>query len=297
MQRAKIIYHLLAILIVLIWGITFVNTKVLLQYGMMPEEIFVVRFLIAYICIWTISPRKLFSATFYDELLMLLLGMTGGSAYFICENFALTMSYTTNVSFIVCTAPLLTTILALLFIRDVKASPKLIGGSLTALAGVAIVIFNGRFVLHLNPLGDMLALGASLCWAIYSILMRGVANRYGAVFVTRKVFFYGLVTMLPVFIFRHWHFPLSGFLVPQVWGNFVFLGFIASFACFVLWSLAIKKIGALSTSNYVYLNPITTVVASAIVLHERFTPIAGIGAALILIGIYLANTAKFIGNK
>jgi drug/metabolite transporter (DMT)-like permease len=108
MQRNKTFYHLLAISIVLIWGVTFVNTKVLLQYGMRPEEIFMVRFFIAYVCIWTMSPRRLFSDTWHDELLMVLLGMTGGSMYFLSENFSLTMNYTTNVSFIVCTAPMLT---------------------------------------------------------------------------------------------------------------------------------------------------------------------------------------------
>ena len=193
-----------------------------------------------------------------------------------------------------CTAPLLTTVLALIFLKNVKASAKLICGSLIALAGVAVVIFNGHFVLHLNPLGDVLALAAALCWAVYSVLIPKMTNRYGAVFVTRKVFFYGLITMLPVFAVRPWHFPLSGFLVPQVWTNIIFLGFIASFACFVSWSFAVKKIGALKTSNYVYLNPVTTVVASAIVLNERFTPIAFVGSLLILLGIYLANTAKSI---
>jgi drug/metabolite transporter (DMT)-like permease len=53
--------------------------------------------------------------------------------------------------------------------------------------------------------------------------------------------------------------------------------------------VAVKKIGALRTSNYVYLNPITTVIASALFLNEPMTAIAYAGSMLILLGVYLAN--------
>ena len=161
--------------------------------------------------------------------------------------------------------------------------------STLALTGVGLVIFNGHFVLQLNPLGDLLALAAAVCWAIYSILMKGVSRRYSAVFITRKVFFYGLVTMLPFFAVTPWTFPLSGLLRPEIWGNLLFLGVVASFLCFALWSLSIKKLGALKASNYVYLNPVTTVVANALVLNEPMTWMAGVGSAMILTGVFLAN--------
>ena len=283
-------YHLLAIAVILVWGITFVNTKVLILHGLKPTEIFMVRFFLAYVGIWFISPRRLWSDSWKDEGLMVLLGLTGGSMYFVAENVAIGISYVNNVSFIVCTAPLITTVLAILFIRNVKATPRLIGGSLLAMAGVAVVIFNGRFVLRLNPLGDALALAAAFCWAAYSLLMRKVTRHYGAVFITRKVFAYGLLTMLPFYLFTQSSTSLSLFLQPVVWGNLLFLGLIASFACFILWNLAIKKVGALKTSNYVYLNPVTTVVASALILSEPMTIMAWIGSAMILAGVWLANT-------
>ena len=110
-------------------------------------------------------------------------------------------------------------------------------------------------------------------------------------FVTRKVFFYGLVTVLPVYLLRPWNFPLQGFLQPAVWGNLLFLGVVASFACFALWSFVIKKIGAISASNYIYLNPVSTVVASALVLHEHMTILAFMGAGSILLGVYIVSKA------
>lgn len=290
--KSNIIYHITAIVVVLIWGCTFVSSKVLILHGMTPEEIFIVRFLIAYVCIWLFSPRRLFSDNMKDEGRMVLLGLTGGSIYFVTENNALGIGYVNDISFIVCTAPLLTTLLAIALFRDVHATWKILSASLLALLGVALVIFNGHFVLHLNPLGDALALGASLCWAIYSLLLRGVSNRYGAVFITRKVFFYGLVTMVPFFLVKPWNFPLSHFCNSVVWGNLLFLGFVASFLCFFLWSWVTKKIGALKTANYVYLNPISTVVVSAIFLNERMAPIAVVGSLLILAGVFVANKQK-----
>ena len=289
---SKFWIHFLAAVVVLIWGCTFINSKLLLNHGMEAHEIYALRFLFAYVCILFISPRKLLSESWQDELRMFVLGITGGTLYFITENEAVRIGYVNNVSFIVCTAPMVTTLLALIFIKEVKATRNLVVGTILATLGVGFVIFNGHFVLNLNPLGDMLALCACLCWAIYSILLKNVSEKYSAVFITRKVFFYGLVTVLPVFIFSPWHFSLNSFMRPVVWGNLLFLGFVASFMCFVLWSWVSKQLGALVASNYIYLNPISTVVFSAIFLGETMTPMAFIGSSMILFGVYLSNKPK-----
>lgn len=289
---SKFWIHFLAAVIVLIWGCTFINSKLLLNHGMEAHEIYALRFLFAYVCILFISPRKLWSDSWQDELRMFVLGITGGTLYFITENEAVRIGYVNNVSFIVCTAPMVTTLLALIFIKEVKATRNLVVGTILATLGVGFVIFNGHFVLNLNPLGDMLALCACLCWAIYSILLKNVSEKYSAVFITRKVFFYGLVTVLPVFIFSPWHFSLNSFMRPVVWGNLLFLGFVASFMCFVLWSWVSKQLGALVASNYIYLNPISTVVFSAIFLGETMTLMAFIGSSMILFGVYLSNKPK-----
>ncbi len=289
-------YHVLGIVVVLIWGVTFVNSKVLLNHGMQAHEIFFVRFLLAYACIWALSPHRLWSDNLTDELRMAVLGITGGSLYFVTENMAVKIGYVNNVSLIVCTAPLLTTLLALLFLKDVKASRPLVMGSIAATVGVSLVVFNGHIYLKINPLGDVLAISAALCWAIYSIQLRSLSH-YSSVFVTRKVFFYGLLTVLPVFLLKPWHYPLHQLLQPVVAGNLLFLGLIASFSCFALWSFVSKKIGALTASNYIYLNPVSTMITSGIVLHERMTWMACLGSILIFMGVYLANKGIPHSNK
>ena len=291
----KLGYHLLAILTIAIWGVTFVNTKVLLQHGLQPMEIFLLRFIVAYLCIWTISPRRLWSNSWKDEGLFLVLGLVGGSLYFVTENNAIGLTYVNNVALIVCTAPLITTLLAsspLLSLFGMKPIPvPLLGwvGSLMALFGVGMVIYNGHFVLKLSPLGDFLALAAAFCWAVYSLVIKKVSSRYSATFMTRKVFFYGILTVLPMFMVKPWQLSLEKLLIPAVWMNLLFLSVVASFLCFLWWSVAVKKIGALRTSNYVYLNPITTVIASALFLNEPMTTMAFAGSVLILLGVYMAN--------
>ena len=288
-MNQKLLWHLIAVGAVAVWGTTFVNTKVLYNSGLTPSEIFFLRFLIAYVAIWFISPRKLFANSWRDEGLMLLLGITGGSLFFVAENSAVGLTYVNNVSFITSTSPLITVILGIVFVKSIKATWTLITGSLIALLGVGIVIFNGSFILHLNPWGDLLALLTAVCWAVYSLLMKAVSIKYSAVFITRKIFFYGLVPVLPMFLIDPWTATFSMLMTPKVVLNLLFLGLIASFLCFSLWTVVIARLGVMTASNYQYLNPITTVVASAIFLSEPMTAIAYMGSALILIGVAVSN--------
>lgn len=262
-------WHLTAIVVVGIWGMTFISTRVLIENELTPQEIFLLRFLIAYVGIWFISPRTLLCRTWRDEGWMLLAGVTGGSLYFLTENTALEVTLTTNVAFIVCSTPLLTMLLARLFYRSERATWWLVGGSLLALLGVGLVIFNGNFVLKLSPLGDVLSLTAALCWAFYSLIMRQVADRYSTAFITRKVFFYGVLTILPAFLVRPWQFPLEAFARPAVWMNLLFLSVLASLVCFAVWNVILKRLGTVRASNYIYLNPIFTSVGSLLFWANR----------------------------
>jgi len=287
--RGQWAFHLTAILIVGIWGLTFISTKLLIGCGMTPQEIFLLRFSVAYIGIWFLSHRKWWADTWRDELWLLLGGVTGGSFYFLTENTALEYTLATNVSFLVCTTPLLTTLLSGVFFRKEKVTRALVVGSLTALAGVALVVCNGHFVLRLSPAGDLLSLLASLSWAFYSLIMRRMSDRYEVTFITRKIFFYGILTILPVFLVRPWQFDVSRLLDLSVLGHLLFLGVLASLVCFAVWNVVLKRLGTVRASNYIYLNPVFTLAGSALVLGERLTPMAWAGVLLILGGVYGAG--------
>ncbi len=272
-----------------IWGTTFVSTKVLIGNGLSPIEIFTYRFALAYVVILFFSPRKLFADSWRDELLMVAVGFTGGSLYFVTENTALETTLASNVSLLVCTAPIWTAILSRIFYPREQLGGKLWLGTVVAMAGSALVVFNGSFVLKLNPVGDALSIAAALSWAVYSIVMRGLGRRYGVMFITRKVFFYGLATLLPFLLLPGADYDPATLLQPAVWSNLLFLGLVASLVCFAVWNRVMNEIGVVAASNYIYLNPAFTMSAAALVLGERITWIAACGLILIAAGLWFAE--------
>lgn len=295
-QDTRLIAHLVACITVIIWGTTFVWTKLLITAGLSPAQIFTLRFIIAYVLMlgfslmWQKRTRhKWFADSWSDELLMVALGITGGSIYFFTENEALRFTTATNVSLIVCSCPLFTLLTHRLFYRSQRLGGKQMLGSVIACVGMTIVVLNGRFILQLSPVGDLLAFAACLSWAFYSLLMKPALKRYSSVFITRKVFFYGVLTILPYYLFVPGFPSLNVLLQPDVLTNLLFLGCIASMLCFLVWNWCIRRLGAIEATNWVYLNPLATIVAASLVLGEEITPYFLIGSALILLGLYLTE--------
>ena len=331
-------YHLVAFVTVAIWGSTFVFTKMLLQSGLTPAQIFTLRFVIAYLLLLCFSfvrgkvsyspPEsgggrgglkkrlfrppltppdsggefRLFSASWRDELLMIALGITGGSVYFLAENAAMLYTTATNTSLIVCSCPLFAMLLvAIVYRRSEHISKVQALGSIIACMGMAIVVLNGHFVLHLSPLGDMLAFAACLCWAVYSLFVKAAIERYSSLFITRKVFFYGLLTIIPYYILRPSEATIFSFSIfnfqLSILLNLLFLGVVASMLCYLLWNWVISKLGAVVATNWVYFNPITTICFAWWLLNERITIWFLLGSALILIGMYLSDKRSFIKKR
>ncbi len=293
MSNCKFTYHIIAFLVVAIWGSTFVVTKLLLLAGFSPAQIFTLRFIIGYALLLAMAafqrPFRWFAKNWKDELIMLGLGLMGGSLYFLTENAAMNFTTTSNTALIVCLCPLFSALLISIFYREERLRSIQIVGSLLAVVGVAIVVLNGRFVLHLSPIGDLLAFAACLCWAGYSLLIIPASKRYDTLFVTRKLFFYGLVTMIPYYVvYPEWP-TLEQLTEPQTMVELLFLGAVASTLCFYLWAIAIKKLGAIVTTNYVYFNPVVAIVCAWIVLSEDITVWFLTGSVLILVGMYLAD--------
>jgi drug/metabolite transporter (DMT)-like permease len=287
--RQKYGFHLIAILTVIVWGTTFVSTKVLINHGLLPVEILIYRFALAYAGILFFCPRTIFAKNRKDELLCMAIGMCGGSLYFLFENTALQIAPASNVALIICITPILTTFLTRLVFKKERIISYMIWGSFIALSGVVLVVFNGKFILKISPLGDMFTLLAALSWAFYSIVFGELSKRYSTLFITRKVFFYGIVTVLPFLYFSPATFDFRLVASPVILFNLLFLGIVASLLCYITWNKAVKELGIVQTSNYLYLNPLVTLLTSSVVIHERITFIALIGSALILSGIYITG--------
>ena len=295
-NKVGTIVYLVAFVIVVIWGCTFVQTKVLINAGLRPDEIFFFRFVLAYTLMLPFAGKRLFLDNVKDELLALALGLSGGSLYFVTENYALAYGYCYNVSLIVCLTPLITAIWVGLFYKQERMNKWGYRGSLIALVGMVLVVFNGNFILKLSPLGDILALAACICWALYSLIIKKLQSRYSTMLVTRKVFGYGLLTILPLLAVNgiSWEILFAGDAV--VWGNLLALGCVASMLCFLGWNWCLEKIGIVRATNFIYLNPILTMLTSALVLGEHITWMAVVGAALILSGLIYIDRNRHRGK-
>jgi len=285
--QSNIFGHIGALIVVAVWGTTFVSSKVLLTHGLMPADIFFYRFTMAYTCMCLFCHKRLFSNSLTDELTLMGLGVMGGSLYFLTENMSLIYSTASNVSILVSTTPLLTALVLAIFYKSERMNRKQVLFSLVAFLGVVLVVLNGQFVLHLNPLGDMLALGAALTWAFYSLFMKRLMGRYPADFITRKVFFYGLLTIMPYYLFVS---PLQiskdVLFQPLIVGNLLFLGLIASMGGYLLWNWVMAKLGAVRATNYIYLQTLFTMLFASLILGERITPMAVLGALILIAGMY-----------
>lgn len=282
-------YHLAALFTVSVWGATFVSTKALIAAGLTPAEIFLMRFALGYLCILPLAPRRLRAENRRDEAAFAAAGVCGGSLYFLLENVALEYAPASNVSLLVCTAPVWTALAAGRADRGERMTRRQTAGAALAAAGMALVVLNGRFVLHISPAGDLLALAAALSWMGYSLVIKRLGARYPASFIARKVFFYGMATILPVFAFRP--FAATGELLarPVVWANLLFLGVVASGFCYALWNAVMRRLGAVRATNYIFFNPLVTMLTAALCIGERITAPALAGAAMILCGMWHAE--------
>ena len=288
--------HLAAFFTIFVWGITFIFTKVLLV-PFTPVEIMVYRLILAVLVLFAASPPrlawgKLDRHVLRTEWKIMAAGLCGVTLYFLFQNIALSYTLAANVSVLVSVVPLFTALVSRAILNE-RLKANFFLGFTVAMAGIILIAFNGSLVLKLNPLGDLLSILAALVWAFYSVLIKKISVQQSAMLaVTRQVFFYGLLFVLPVLPLFEFRPGLERLAVLPNLLNLLFLGVVASALCYVTWNYAVHLLGPVKTSVYIYLIPIVTIVASLLVLHEAITLVAGIGMALILTGMALSEREK-----
>ena len=308
----------------LVWGVTFANTRALL-FDFSALEIMVVRFAMAWLVLRgmeAITPGrvtlpvvsskphcrdKAVTRRHADEWLFAGMGLTGVFVYQFLENCAIYYTNASNVAILVSFGPIVTAVFARVFTKDRSLSPTVVVGSLIAVFGVVLVSLNGVLNFNMRPLGDLIALGAMTSWGAYSVLI-DKANERGVAPLTaiRKAFGWSLVMMLPLIV---WGGTESGFYAldgsfsinldrtenvlrfadPMNWMNLIFLGVFASALSFIAWSKACAALGVVRTTICLYLEPIIGVGFAALFLGERPTLMSACGGAIIIVGVAVAN--------
>ncbi len=288
------IWHILAIATIVFWGTSFVSTKVLINHGFSAVQIFTIRFAATYLMLLLAGVRhlKFRSNSLKDELFFVLGGITGCTVYFWAENTALTISQSSNVSLIVCTNPLLIMLAGIFIFKREKFLPRQIAGSLITFIGMVLVVLNGKFVLKLSPVGDMLAFCSAIAWTIYAYSTEKVRSKYSTLFAIRKIFFYGFLTSLPIFAMDPHVIPWETFKEPVVIGNFLCLCIFSNLFGYLIWNKVMDKLGTVLASNYIFAIPLITMLTAAITIGEHISAVAIAGAAAIVTGMIMAEYKK-----
>ncbi|MNB75231.1 putative inner membrane transporter yiJE [compost metagenome] len=288
-RREEITGHLFAFITIFIWGTTFISTKILLK-AISPIEVLFLRFTIGLIVLLVVYPRRLKIKERKQELYFAAAGLCGVTLYYLLENIALTYTFASNVGVIISIAPFFTAILAHLFLDGEKLRLQFFIGFAVAVIGIFLISFNGSSHLKLNPLGDILAVLAAVIWAAYSVLTKKISGfHYNTIQATRRIFLYGLVFMIPALFLFEFEPNLDQLMQPVNLFNILFLGLGASALCFVTWNSAVKLLGAVKTSVYIYMVPVITVVTSVLVLHETNTRTSVFGIVLTLAGLFISE--------
>lgn len=289
MGSKKSIGHFAAFLTIIIWGTTFISTKILLA-DFQPVEILFFRFVMGFLVLLIIYPRRLKGINLKQEITFAAAGLCGICLYYLLENIALTYTMASNVGVIISIAPFFTAILAHLFMKsEEKLRINFFIGFTVAMVGIILISFNGS-KLALNLMGDFLAIIAAFVWACYSILTRKISSfGYPVILATRRTFFYGILFMIPALFFFDFQIGLSRFANMTYLLNILYLGLGASALCFVTWNFAVKILGAVKTSIYIYMVPVITTITSVLILKEPVTWISAIGTLLAVVGLFLSE--------
>lgn len=289
MDRKITAAHTAALVTILIWGTTFIATKILLV-DFTPIEILFLRFLLGLLVLIIACPRRLRLDSKRQELTFAAAGICGICLYYLLENIALTVTAASNVGVIISVAPFFTAVLSRLFMKaEEKLKVQFFIGFFTAMTGIFLISFNGS-KLELNPAGDVLAIAAAFVWAVYSLFTKKIGGYgYPTIQVTRRIFMYGNLFMIPFLFVFEFSPDFHKFVKPENALNLIYLGVGASALCFVTWNYAVRILGAVKTSAYIYMVPVITVATSVLVLKEKITWMSVLGTALTVTGLFLSE--------
>ena len=292
LKNKKLLGHLLAIFTILVWGTTFIATKILLE-DFTPMEILFFRFLLGYLALLVVKPKFIKAVSWKQEGIFFLASISGISLYQYLENLSIELSppqNVANVSIIIACSAFFTAIFSKLILKNEKISKLFYLGFIVSIIGVALVSFNGNIETGIFPMGDIVALACAILWGLYSVSVKiADSYKYSPLLVTRRIMFYGTIVLIPFCLFGNQDMSLGRFLDIENLLLMLFLGVLASAACFFTWNLAVKYIGTVQTGLYIYFNPVVTIIFGIIVFDDKLTLMSVIGTILIFIGLAFSS--------
>ncbi len=280
----------LALLVIFFWGISFVAIKVVVSV-IPPITMALFRFMISFFILWIFSkikpngqklPKK-------AKVLSMLAGLWGITIYFIFENFGVNFTTPAQASILIATVPIFT-----IFIMDV--SRKKMSGillyvmSFTSLIGVSIIILSNGFDFRGDVIGDLLVLVAAISWGMYTLYIEKLSG-YDNLMTTVEMTKWGLIFLIPfsaveMYIRRP---DVLSFFRTDVILWLLFLGTLCSGFGYLIWNYAVRTAGSRTTSNFIYLIPVVSVIADAVILRNIPSLWLYIGGGVTMVGVIVGE--------
>lgn len=283
--------YLYATLSITFWGISFVSTKSVLQ-EISPYTLIAVRFAIGSLFLFflLLLRRERFTVSRSHLPRLGLLALIGVFIHQMIQATALQTAEATAAGWLITFSPVFTAVLSVLFLKEKFSLQKSVGIGI-AVFGVLLLVSKGHWSnlgALTSYLGNWLMLLSTLNWAIYSIVLKRLSLPYGSVTVTFYTSLIGSLLIAPFFLARQgWnelaHVSFGG------WMHLLFLGIFVSALGYLFWGQALEVLDATRVSVFLYMEPLATVLAAMVLLHESLLLTTVIGGILIVLGVATVN--------
>ena len=278
--------HLLLLVAVVIWGSTFVATKICLG-AMGPVQLVAGRFVIAAPALFLMARLRGASFRLGDHKRVLFLAVVVFSVHYLLQTWALEFTTAMNGSWLVAVSPLTIALLAALFLRE-PAPPA--SGMLLASLGILLLVSKGdlRSLGGLSSVGDVMVLASTLTWSVFTIITRNPSRALDPLVVTllMTVPLAASALVLPLVLDRWTPWSELGLETSIA---LVFLGLAGVALAQWFWQWGMAKIGAAQAGVFLYLEPLVTTALAVPYLGEPFALSTVLGGALVILGVFFAR--------
>ncbi len=283
--------HLALLATTLLWGLSFVGTKLaLLSFA--PFTLMFFRFALAsvfFLLLFAVKgfPRiskkghfKLLSLSFFHPVL-----------YFISETYGLRLTSASEGSLIIALVPVAVAALSRIFLGE-RLRARALAGIALSIVGIGVLVLGGgrdAGASGSSLLGNMLILGAVVSAAVYIVLARDLTQEVPSWGITGFQVFYGTAFFGLLYLLG----PKSAApVLPASIGAVIFLAIGATIGAFLSYNYALSKVSATNAAVFINGIPVVTAVGAWIILGERLSAVQLLGAALVILAVSITSSSS-----
>ncbi|MBV7509497.1 DMT family transporter [Bacillus sp. sid0103] len=288
--RSKLTASVYALISISFWGVSFVSTKAVVG-KLDPYSLLVLRFGIGvlFLLLLLLLQRTPLKVSFQYIPHLIILGILGVFVHQLLQATALLTINASSAGWLISLSPIFTVILSILFLHE-KLTITKAAGMVLAITGVLLVTTtrSGQSFQFVLNIGFFLMILSTLNWAVYSVLLKSLKIPYSPLLVTFYMSLLGLVLTTP-FIIRNKGWESLSLLTHTEWAHLLFLGVFVSGIAYWYWAKALEVLEASKVSMFLYLEPVSTLIAAVLLLQEKVLFISVAGGIIIIIGVIVVN--------